>query len=157
MSFLGKGTYQRDLIADTAQSWTGATEFEVDELSDAVFASGKDEMYSWVRGMVFLYDSDAFWGYEWMVIKCDSADALQDLNNNSAVEDLLKEGRIFARGLHMLPAPSTGAPVRPIKFEFYKVELQDGEELRLVIRPLITCNAGKGYIYGILEWRQVGN
>lgn len=152
-----KGTYQRDTVALEGQNWAQGTEFEIPDLAAVILAdtADKDELFSWIRGQVFVYDNVAGWSYEWAIIKCDVGDGLQDLNDNSATEILHKEGRLFARGLAMTPGNTYGV-ARPIKFELFNVNLRYGEELRLVIRPLKATSAGGGYVYGIIEWRQVG-
>lgn len=156
VSYVTQGTYQRELIASTGQAWTAGTEFEVATVSDNIVAdtADRDEMYSWVRGMMMLYISAAANIYEWMVLRMDSGDALPDLNTSSVVEALQKDKRILCRGYEYCTHPTYNPPKR-VKFELFNVKLRYGEELRFVVRPLITT-ADAGNIYGLLEWRQVG-
>lgn len=157
VAYVTAGTYQRDLIQAEAQAFTQGTEFEISDVSDAIVAAtaNKDELFSWVRGKVFKFITDGYDCYEWMVLRQNSADALPDLNDNAAVEILQKEKRIYTRGFELVPDPDSGGPVKPIKFELFNVKLRYGEEIRLVIRPLVTT-AATGRYYGLIEWRQVG-
>lgn len=153
-----RGTYQREIVADSGLTLTPGTEFEVNELGDNVVAStaDKDELFSWVRGFLFVYDTTNHVVYEWAVVRQLSTDGLPDFNSSSAVEALHKDKKILARGMLLCPDPDSGGPVKPIKFEFYNVALRYGEELRLVIRPIQSSGGASGRVDGLVEWRQVG-
>lgn len=156
VSYVTQGTYQRELIASTSQAWTAGTEFEVSTVSDNIVAdtADRDEMFSWVRGMLMFYITAASNIYEWMVLRMDSGDALPDLNSSSVVEALQKDKRILSRGFEYVTHPTYNVP-KKVKFELYNIKLRYGEEIRFVVRPLVTT-ADAGNIYGMLEWRQVG-
>lgn len=146
------GTYQRELESLQAQSWTADTEVELPELATDIVASGQDEMFSWIRGHYMLWDTASALALEYAVIRCKSTDALQDLNDGSTMEALQKEGRIFKTGLL---AVQIYTRIIEIKFEFKQVKLPDGEELRLVIRPLRTTS-NSTEIVAKVEWRKIG-
>lgn len=154
-----KGTYQREIIALSALDWVAGAEYEVTAVASNIIASTaqKDELYSWVRGTLFVYDVTSGITYEWMLIKSVSSDATQDLNDSDVVEKLHKERRIFARGLVLVPDPDAGGPVKPISFQVYNVALPYGEELRLLLRPIRASGTANGRIDGLIEWRQVGS
>lgn len=156
IAFVTQGTYQRDIISLTGQAWTAGTEFEIADVSDVIIAdtADKDELFSWVRGQMYIFISGSAAAFEWMLLRQDTADGLPDLNTNSVVEELQKDKRILARGFYLTATHSYQPPPK-VKFEVYKVPLRYGEELRLVVRPLSTT-ADQGTVYGLLEWRQVG-
>lgn len=156
MSFVTRGTYQREVFSQLALTFAGATEDEVDAVATNIVASAdKDELFSWVRCQFKVHSVAEAFHYEWMLIRCLSADAMQDLDDSDTMEYLQKEGRVLKRGLVSVALPNYAA-ARWQKFEVYNVALNDGEELRLLIRPLVGSTADAGRIYGLLEWRQVG-
>jgi hypothetical protein len=156
VSYVTQGTYQREIVGLTAQAWTTGTEFELGTVSDNIVAdtADRDELFSWVRLQVALWIGSAYNIYEWMVLRMDSADALPNLNDSATVEGLQKDKRILSRGLEWNPNITYGRP-RVVKVELYNVKLRYGEEIRFVVRPLVTT-AASGEVQGLLEWRQVG-
>lgn len=149
-----RGTYHRASVDTGSQTWTISTELELDELSDVLAASGKDEMFSWIRYQFWLYSAASACRFEWMLVKQLSTEALPDMNDDATMEYLFKERKIFARGLMAQTAPTYG--VRMIKGELYNVKLSDGEELRFVIRPM-TAGLSDMAEKGLIEYRQIGN
>lgn len=151
--FVTQGTYNVFRATDSGIAWTDGTEYESTRVSNQVLASGKDELYSWVRGQFLLYSVGSPWRYEWFVVRMNSADALPDFDTSSEVEVLQKEKRIYARGMIMAPL-RTYSSIRTVKFELYNVKLRDGEELRLIIKPYGTV--ADGVVQSVMEWRKVG-
>lgn len=149
------GTYNRVTIAADTLDWTSGAEWELTDLATNVAASGKDELYSWIRAKIYVCATGERCVYEYAVIKCASTDALQNLDDSPTVELLHKQHKVLARDIMMVPAP-VNSSVKPVKFEFFNVQLNDGEELRLVIRPIATNTVDLGTYYGLLEWRKVG-
>lgn len=156
VSFVTQGTYQRDLIAMEGVAMTTGTEYEVADVSDVITATtaNKDELFSWVRGLIFVYIDNLPSMHEYMLIRMKQADALPDLNDAAAVEYLQKEKRILTRGWIHQPLWTYNS-LKAVKFELYNLQVPYGEELRFVVRPL-TSTAANGYVRGLLEWRQVG-
>lgn len=157
VAYVTRGTYNREIVDLSTITYTPGTEYEVEPIADNIVAAtaDKDELYSWVRFMAFIHDTASHLVFEWMLIKCPSADATQDLNDSDVVEKLHKDKRLFARGLLLSPDPDQGGPVKPVKFEVFNVYLPYGEELRLVIRPIQSSGGATGRVHGVLEWRQV--
>lgn len=158
MQHVTKGTYQREVFSSQVNTFTAGSEFEISNLAAHAVAStaSKDEFFSWIRCKAYVCSVAEGFCYEWMVIKCDAADALQDLNDAEVVEELHKEKRIFARGLELSCDRDSGGPIKAIKFELFNISLDYPEELRLVIRPITTTSADAGTYMGLLEWRQLG-
>lgn len=157
LDFVAEGTYQRTTVSVDTATFVAGTEYEVANVANLILAStaNQDEMYTWIRGMMFVYDTATAMCYEWFVIRCEITDATQDLDDSTVAEALHKDKKIYARGLIMAPDPDMGGPVKPIKFEFHKVRLRYGEELRLLLRPILVSGGATGYVKGVLEWRQV--
>lgn len=154
IEFVTKGTYQRSLISDVNRQIAATVEYEVADVATAIAGSATaDTLYSWVRGRGWFLNSVAAEGIclEWMIIKCASGDALQDLNDSAIVEDLHREGRVFARDMCAFVSGS-----RQFEFEFYNVKLDLGDELRMVVRPITGTAGATFHTVGVLEWRQVG-
>lgn len=153
-----EGTYQRAVLHMTGLNFVEGTEYEVSTVADVIVASteNEDELFTWVRGMYFVYSTSAHMSFEWALIKIDSADADPDLNSGTIFERLHKEKRVFARGMILNPDPDVGGPVKPFKFEVHQVKLLYGEELRLLLRPIGVSGAADGQVVGLLEWRQQG-
>lgn len=149
-----RGTYQRALVEETGQTWAVGTEFEAEDISDVLVASGKDEMFSWIRYQLWLYQTDGPCKYEWMLVRQASADPLPDMNDSSVMEYLFKEKKIFSRGLMAQTEDTYG--LRALKAELFNVKLYDGEEIRLVVRPISSVTA-TGVQRGIVEYRKIGN
>lgn len=153
--FVTQGTYNVYRATDSGLSFTAGTEYASSRLSNQVAASGKDEMYSWIRGMFRIIHSDAsVCSGEWFVLKQKTTDALPDMDTSAEVEVLQKEKRIFAHGMFS-NGSATYYPPKWIKFQLYNVKLNDGEELRFVFKPF-TTTVGHGQIMSIMEWRAVG-
>jgi hypothetical protein len=154
VKFLTSGTYRMSDWSDPVLGFVADTEVEVPIVSTEVYASGTDEMYSFVRGKFWFTCTTTSSIAEWYLLKCLATDATQDLSNDTVVEGLQVDRRIFARGVF-----TTGiegySPFGVIKFAKYNVKLRDGEELRLLVRP-IKAGAVTIKAYGILEWRKVG-
>lgn len=157
VKFVTRGTYQREIVNNGALTFADGTEYEIPAIAQNVLAgtANQDELYSWIRGIVYVYDTTGTMMYEWMLLKLGTADADPDLNDSPTVELLHKEKKIFGRGITMVCDPDAGAPVKPIKFELYQVHLPYGKELRLLIRPITVTGAATGYCKGLLEWRKV--
>jgi hypothetical protein len=157
VDFVTGGTYQRNVVNETGITFTAGTEIEGTSLASVIVAdvADQDSLFSWVRGKLYIYHNSLPIIFEWMIIKCLGTDALQDLNDNAVVEKLHKESRIMARDVSYGGTP-TYVPPKNIKFEFYNVKLDTGEELRLVIRPILGGAGATGVICGLLEWREVG-
>ena len=151
------GTYHRDIIIQRSLTFTAGTEWEVPELATNIVADdGRDALFSWVRCVFWVYDEGTRHLYEWFVIRCDKDEALQDMNTDSVVENLHKQGRILRRDIVQVFDPEAGN-IKKNKFELYNVKLDDDEELRLVVRPITTGGASAGAADGVLEWREVGD
>ena len=153
-----QGTYQREIVDSNALTFVAGTEYEVAVLASNVLAdtADKDELFSWVRGMFFVFDTGTYCAFEWMVYKTLIADADVDMNASAAMEALHKDSKLFGRGILLQPDPDSGGPVRPVKFEFFNVKLRYGEELRLLLRPIAASGGATGHVHGVIEWRQVG-
>jgi hypothetical protein len=157
LDHLAKGTYQRVDFSAT-ENFAAGTEVVVTSMSDNICTpTAVDEaMYSWVRWTGFIFDTGLWCIFEYAVIRCDHDDALQDLNDEAAVEDLHREGRILMRDFVMQPTPSYGR-LKELELEFYNVKLLPDEELRLILRPLFDDSGVDAIrVAGIVEWRQVG-
>lgn len=158
VEFLAKGTYQRMEFETTLNDFVAGTEQVVTAMSDNIAAPETTEaMYSWIRFTTFVVDQGDWSVFEYAVVRCDADDAMQNLNDETAVEELHREGRILSRDLVMQPAPLYGR-MRELELEFYNVKLLPDEQLRFIVRPLRTSagSAGQARAYGVLEWRQVG-
>lgn len=157
VQFVTSGTYQRDIVYQDSIQWAAGTEDEVDQVATSIAGSGtEDTMYSWIRGKIYINNnSGEHMCYEWALIKCQSADAMQDLNDAAAMEKLMRESRIFGRDIWACGATRTS--LKPVKFELYQVKLQVGEELRLVVRPVVGSAAGSVGYMGLIEYRKVGS
>lgn len=153
-----EGTYQRAILHETVINFAEGTEYEITHLAANLVAdtADKDELFTWVRGMYFVYSTSAHMSFEWILMRIDAADADPDFNSASTFERLHKEKRIFARGIILNPDPDVGGPVKPFKFEVHQVKLLYGEELRLLLRPIGVSGAADGQVVGLLEWRQQG-
>lgn len=150
------GTYHRTLIDTAPAQWVADTEVEETHVSTEIVADdGRDALFSWIRVQFYLYDTESRTFGEWMLIRCDAGEALQDLNDDTVVENLHKQGRILRRDLFMSCDPDGGS-IKRHKFELYNVKLDDDEELRLVIRPWVSAAAATCFVRGIIEWREVG-
>lgn len=156
MSFVTSGTYQRTVSTSVAQDWVADTEVEVPEVATNIKSSAtSDALFSWVRYLGYVWRSDGDYAYEWMLIRCGTGEATQDLSDASVVEALQKEGRLFARGFFANASTASGGRPTKIAFEVYNVNLPIDNELRLVVRPLVGATDTIQY-YSVLEWRQVG-
>lgn len=156
VQFLTSGTYKREEDDNTGVSYTAGTEVEISVVANNLFASlTEDVMFSWARCEAYLFDTTKYQLYEWALIRCAQADALQDLNDEDAVAALHREGRLLKRGMIYQNAAPYGR-CKPIKFEVYNVKLLPAEELRLVVRPLVSSGAGTIEEHIVLEWRKVG-
>ena len=157
VEYVTSGTYQRQDWLATAQTQTVGTEYEIAYVSGVIVAetANKNELFSWVRGQVFLYETAQYSAFEWFLVRMDTADAIPNLDDEPTAEKLQREKRIMSRGLICQGHPTYGG-LRPIKFEVFNVKLVYGEELRLIIRPLVASGAAQSTHFGLLEWRQVG-
>ena len=154
---LTSGTYHRELINTTGMQFVAGTEREIVEVAANIVADdGRDALFSWVRCQLWVIDTAGRCFGELAVIRCDAGEALQDLNDDTVVENLHKQGRILWRALFQSCDPDGGG-VKLHKFELYNVKLDDDEELRLVFRPMNDAAGATCEYRGILEWREVGN
>lgn len=149
-----RGTYQRELIYTGPTDWTVGTEVEQATVAQYLVASGQDEKILWARFHCFLFDTTVATITEWMLIKCSATDAIQDLNDSAVIELLLKRGKILKRGWHRDSSEAYGNS-RAIKWEVYNVNLNDGEELRMLFRPVTNAGANQ-MVIGELEYRIAG-
>lgn len=155
---LTSGTYRRSEISQLSLSFSSGTELEVTQVAtDLVADDSKDTVFTWLRIHFMLFDSAEVMPFEYALIRCDTGDALQDMNSDSTMEELQQEGRILARGIKFVGDVNAGGPCPLIKIEKYKVVVPDGEELRLVVKPMSAGTASGGVIRGVLEWREAGN
>lgn len=150
------GTYHRELITATGVTDAAGTERELTTLANIVKADSKDELFSWIRYVVYRWSSADPICYEWAVIRCQQSDATQDLNADATVEGLQRMGRILKRGI-IWDLPVAGSGPRPIKFELFNVKLDVGEELRILLCPWVSTAGATVSEKGLLEYRQVGN
>lgn len=150
------GTYHRDLIENTGLTLVEGTEYNVGAIQTNIVADdGRDALFSWVRCQLWAYDTTKRAFGEFALIRCDAAEGTQDLNSDTVVENLHKQGRILWRKIAHSCAPDGGG-ISLHKFEVYNVKLDDNEELRLVYRPWNGSAASSFDFKGILEWREVG-
>lgn len=154
LEHLTQGTYQIVRSTDSGLSHAVATEYENDDLSTVVVASGADKLYSWVKGQHLVWNTGGHSGYEWFVIRQNAGTAAPDMDNSDTVEVLHKEKRIYARGLIHQPNP-VYQRLKPITYEFYNVRLRDGEELQLIIKPFVAVTSTVSQ-YNTVEYRIVG-
>lgn len=156
VDFVTKGTYQRLLVEPAVVQHVSGTEGEITAIAGVILTPAEgDAMFSWIRYKSFIYSTDAVGDkllFEYALIKCGTGDALQDLNDSVKMEDLHKQSRVFARDTIFVRS----GDAKTIKFELFNVALDNGEELRLVIRPWITTTGASVFHRGVLEWRQVG-
>jgi hypothetical protein len=156
VDYVTAGTYKRSISSQTGISLVGGTEVEVLDLASTIHGGASaDALFSWLRGIVVVSCGIDISILEWMIFRCKSTDALQDLNDAAVVELAQKEGRLFARGVITRGQGQYASPVQT-KFEFYNVKLAPDEELRMVLRPIVSGTAAAANIYTVLEWRQVG-
>jgi len=155
--FMTAGTYQREVEAQTSFQLVAATEYEIAIVANNILAGAvSDQLFSWIRLNTLIGTAAESLAVEWALIKCTATDATQDMNSAAQMEILQKEGRVFGRGLLQHGSQSTTGYAK-LSVEFYNVKLLIGEELRLLLRPLVgtvaaTCNA-----YSVIEWRKVGS
>lgn len=147
-----RGTYQREILDASTQTWAVGTEYEVSDVSDALVASTQDEMFSWIRLQAWIYSASIGLRYEWMLYRCLSSDGLIDMDDEEDMEYLFKQKKIFVRGLLAQPNPAYG--LKMIKAELYNVKLSAGEEIRLAVRPMTAATDGAWK--GTLEYRKIG-
>jgi len=103
---------------------------------------------------LYLYQPAAASLCEWMLIRCDSGAAVQNLQDDAVIEPLQQQKRIIARGWVSNPPASAGR-LSPIKVELFNMKLPVDEELRFVVCPY-TAAAAVACEIGTLEWRQIG-
>lgn len=150
-----RGTYQRELISYTSLTQVVGTEYELAMVATKLLASGADERIKWARFHVLCFDIGQFVTGEWMLYKCLSTDADIDMNTAATIELLQKRGNLLKRGYYVSSKADYGK-LQGIKFEIYNVDLNDGEELRLLIRPIQISGANTFNIQGELEYRIAG-
>lgn len=150
-----RGTYQRELIADAPADWAVGTEVEQTTVATKLVASGQDERVLWARFSVYVYDASVPTITEWMLLKCLATDAIQDMNDSSAIELLLKRGKILKRGYHHANANLAYGSASKVKWEIFNVDLNDGEELRMLFRPVLNAGTATSVV-GELEYRLAG-
>lgn len=156
ISHVTSGTYHRDIISLADQTWATGSEFEVTTVASHIVADdSRDALFSWIRAKMYIFSIAERQFYEYAVIRCDKDEALQDLDDDTVMENLHKQGRILRRDLIMCCDPDGGS-VPAVKFELYNVKLDDDEELRMVVRPIVASSAASGNVFGLLEWREVG-
>lgn len=156
-----EGTYNCERYLTVNQTWASSgAEYEIEGLNLATAATGKDVMFSWIRGHGFLWDAHATQSsreviaYEWFVLRLEQGASIPDMDDGDTVEALHKQRRVFARGVVSQP-PVQNAHMKGLKFELFNVVVPDGEELTLIVRP-IAGGTGYGKTWLLLEWRQVG-
>lgn len=149
-----RGTYQYVEISVVPQDLTVGTDYEIGAVATALIAAGQDERVLWARAKIFTCDNGQQMLGKWALIKCLATDALQDLNSATDLELLLKRKHILARGWVQSPHVSYGR-MSHIDFEVFNVDLNDGEELRLVYCPVVAGSAQP--FYGDLEYRIAGD
>lgn len=154
LQFVTSGTYQREVVNQSGLDLVVGTEAEIPELATNIVCT-EDALLSWVRMHWAHYSHTEAELYEWFVIKCQSSDGIQDLSSATVVEDLQRLKKIFGRGVVTQCAAAYGK-VKVMKLEFFQVKLNRGEELRLVLRPILANTASAGKYFAVLEWRQVG-
>lgn len=145
-----EGPYERLITFSQSVDIVAGTELEGANLPSRIAADVKNEVFSWVRLQFSMsHATNPVW-YEWMLIRCDGSESMQDLSDPTVVEFLQMQKRILQRGLVL----QYGGNVKLVKCELYNLEIPVNEELRFVIRPFLTCQDVD--LLSLLEYRQVG-
>lgn len=109
-----------------------------DELMGSVTAGTSDMLLPYIRFRLAQWnDSDAVKVPAWVaVVKYDSAGALPEIDDSTAMEQLKSEGRLFHRELIVYPGQHN--PMKWVNLEFRNVRLLASERLGIIINPFVT-------------------
>lgn len=147
------GTFHRDVDSSSDWDLVKDTEVEIPTVSDNIVANGSDKYFRWIRIWFWAQGGAGIQvPLEYVLMRCKSTDALIDLNSAAEFELAQKQSRILAHGWYFVNEGQYVA-AKLLSLNKYKIQLYDGEELRLVFRP--AYSAVDTIYEAVVQWREL--